>query len=301
MGIFDRLKKSKPTLEQIENTPDLLTAKLLFVQKPEINAEGIQRQLELYFSRLDSQIGDKALSYFFPDYAIEFKDSTISGQCTIFIPNESDHRVKIPEEAFQQNWHWIEANDTAKQCDYEILVSDLMTRTLEYKQRLDLFMRFLVSVTKATNPQAIFSGNSQKLIEPSSLIESWDGPAREILFGIVNVRLFTISNGDSGQIVMDTVGLSSLGLPDFQLVHEAGNESYIAQLLWNYAYYNFEHGNVIKNGHTLLGLEPNSKWECKRQMSIAKPERIVINVQPSPATDSILKRPENLEQMGMYK
>jgi len=88
-----------------------------------------------------------------------------------------------------------------------------------------------------------------------------------------------ISNSDTKEILMDTVGLSLFGLPDFQIRFDNLNESEVAGLLWNYAYYIFEQGDVIENGNTLLGLEPNTKWRCERQISLATPERVVINVE----------------------
>lgn len=282
MGLFDRFKKKekieKP-VERLENFPEILNAKLLFFDKPNLNTEKILSELKLYFANVDNPSNDKALLYFFPDIKIELKDTTISAQCTIFIPGETNPEAEISEEAFQQNWHWAEANETAKKCEYEILVSDFMTRTLDYKKRLDLFMNFLVAVTKATNPQVIYSITSQKLIDPISLIKSWDGQEKEILFEIANVRLFNISNSDTKEILMDTVGLSYLGLPDFQIRFDNLNESEVAGLLWNYAYYIFEQGDVIESGNTLLGLEPNTKWRCERQLSLATPERVVINVE----------------------
>jgi hypothetical protein len=153
-----------------------------------------------------------------------------------------------------------------------------MKRTLDYKTRLVLFMNFLVAVTKATNPQVVYSASSQKLVDPLSLVKSWDGQEKENLFGIMNVRLFNISNSHTKELLMDTVGLSLLGLPDFQLRFSDLDESEVARLLWNYAYYIFEQGDVIENGNTLLGLEANSKWGCERQTSLAPPERVVINV-----------------------
>lgn len=79
---------------------------------------------------------------------------------------------------------------------------------------------------------------------------------------------------------MDTVGLSYLGLPDFQLLLKSANEKQIAQLLWNYAYYIFERGDIIENGQTLEGVETNSKWKYERQMALLQPERVVISVRP---------------------
>jgi len=280
MGLFDRFKKKEKVLEaaeRLENFPEMLNAKLLFFEKPILNTAKILEELKLYFTRVENPSSDKALLYFFPDIKIELEGVTIPAQCTIFSPDGTSPEAEISEEAFQQNWHWKDANETAKRCKYEILVSDFMTRTLDYKTRLELFMNFLVAVSKATNPQVVYSINSQKLIEPGSLIKSWDGQKKETLFGIANVRLFNIANGDTGDILMDTVGLSFLGLPDFQLRFTTLNESKVAELLWNYAYYIFEQGDVIETGNTLLGLEPNSKWKCERQISLAGPERVVIN------------------------
>jgi hypothetical protein len=284
MGLFDQFKKKakaeEPT-ERLENYPELLHVKLLFFDKPDLDSDKILSALKLYFRNVDTSTNDDARLYFFPDIKVELKDAIIAAQCSIFVPADTNTKPEIGQEAFQQNWHWTEANQTVEKCRYEILVTDFMTRTLDYKTRLELFINFLVAVTKATNPQVVYSVNSQKLIDPLSLIKSWDIQEKEILFGMMNVRLFNISNSDRKEVLMDTVGLSQLGLPDFQIRFSDLNESEVARLLWNYAYYIFEKADVIESGNTLLGLEPNSKWRCERQISLAMPERVVINVERS--------------------
>jgi hypothetical protein len=126
----------------------------------------------------------------------------------------------------------------------------------------------------------IYSYSAKKLIEPVQFVKRWDGGSEEILTGLVNVRLFRITDNETADILMDTVGLSYLGLPDFQLLLKSVNEKKIAQLLWNYAYYIFERGDIIENGQTLEGIETNSKWKCERQMALLQPERVVISVRP---------------------
>ena len=97
----------------------------------------------------------------------------------------------------------------------------------------------------------------------------------------LDLRLYNVGDGKPGELLMDTVGLHLLGLPDFQIRFKNLDEGEIAGLLWNYAYYIFEQGDVFENGNTILGLEPNSRWKCERQKSLVAPERIVINVQPA--------------------
>ncbi|WP_416437667.1 DUF4261 domain-containing protein [Phnomibacter sp. MR] len=286
MGLFDRFKKKEDksivpaTEERLENFPEMLTAKLLFFERPNLDADKILGELKLHFSSVDNPRNDKAFLYFFPDIQIQLQDSSIPAQCAIFLPNEDDSKPVIADDAFQQNWHWNEASDSAKSCKYEVLVSDFMTRTLDYKTRFNLFAYFLSAVTKATCPQVAYSLTSQKLVRPADVIDSMASKENRYLESFINVRLYNINNGDSGELLMDTVGLHVLGLPDVQIRFTNLNEGEIAGLLWNYAYYIFEQGNVIENGNTLVGLEPNSKWKCERQLSLATPERFVINVQP---------------------
>lgn len=118
------------------------------------------------------------------------------------------------------------------------------------------------------------------MVNPNTLVQYWDGEERQALTALVNVRLFRITNSETPQILMDTIGLSFLGLPDFQILHKPSNESQLAQLLWNYAYYIFDNGDIIEDGNTIEGLEPGSKWKCERKMSIIKPERLIIQLQP---------------------
>jgi hypothetical protein len=279
MGIFDLFKKSTKA-DRMENYPEMLTAKLLFFEKPVVDITKIREELKKYFDQVEMSGDDKVLLFIFPNVKVELEDTSIPAQCTIFMPNDDNSSAEIPPDALQQNWHWEQAGEVAQKCEYEFLISDLMTTNLDYKHRAELFMNFLVAVAKATNPQAIYSAPAQKLIDPNSLIQNWDSQESAILFAVINVRLFKITSSNEGNILMDTVGLSYLGLPDFQVLFIPSFENEIAKLLWNYAYYIFDHGDVIETGHTLLGLDPHSKWKCERQVSLVKPERVVINVQP---------------------
>ena len=285
MGFFDQFKKSKPTVkteaesDRMENIPELLNAKLLFVERPNLDIEKILNELKKYYSNVEIPSKDKSIIFWFPDIQIELLDAKIPAQCVVMVPDESNPKIEIPDIAFQQNWHWPEGNDKAKTCRYELLVTDLMTRTLEYKQRLNLFMNFLVAVTEATNPDIIYSVHGQKLIKPTDLIEIWLKEEKHLLYGICNVRLYQLT--DVNELLMDTIGLNSIGLPDFQIKSKDYDANEIASLLWNYAYYIYEHGDIIESGSTLEGIVGGSKWKCEKQISLIDHERIVINVQPN--------------------
>jgi len=288
MKLFNIFKKRTaiPTqfeseLESFENYPEMLTVKLLFKEKPELRGEKILRELKKYYDNVENPIDNKALIFSFSDFQIEMADVQIPAQCLIAIPDGSYPEIKIPETAFQQNWHWNEANELAKECRYELLVTDFMTRTLEYKKRLNLYTDFLFSVTKATAPDVIYSVCGQKLIKPADLIDICNKPEKQLLYSVSNVRFFKLGEANKQEFMMDTIGLNSIGLPDFQILFFDQEPNEIAKLLWNYAYYIYDYGDIIKDGNTLEGISSGSKWKCNRQFSLLDPVRAVINVQPN--------------------
>lgn len=284
MGLFDRFKKKekapKPE-EQLGNVPEMLNVKLLFVEKPIIDPQLVLAELREYYPSVEYPQDGKSLLFFFPEVEVQFTDGAVAAQCAIFLPDDKKENAEIKEEAYQQNWHWQEAEAVARSCRYEVLLTDFMTRTLDYKVRFKLFMSFVAAVTKATHPQVVYAVTAQKLLEPKTLVKDWDSREKEDLSSLVNVRLYNISNGKAGETVMDTVGLHQFGLPDFQIRFTDYNPSETGGLLWNYAYYIFESGDVIESGNTLAGLGSGSKWICDRQISLVGPERVVLDVQPA--------------------
>lgn len=284
MGLFDRLKKKQKASEpeeQLENAPGLLNMKLLFEHKPNTDSQLILNELHKHYREVNHPQDGKSLLFFFPEIKVAFTDGLLPAQCSILLPDKTNSKAEIKEEAFQQNWHWQEAENVAHSCQHEILITDFMTRSLDYKTRFSLFMNFLTAVTKATKPQVVYAVTAQKLVEPKALIKDWDGEEKDGLKTLINVRLYNINNGEEGETLMDTVGLHQFGLPDFQIRFTSHDPSQIGGLLWNYAYYVFDNGDVIENGNTLAGLGNNSKWMCERQLSLVGPERIVVNVQPT--------------------
>ncbi|GAA4346575.1 hypothetical protein GCM10023185_01020 [Hymenobacter saemangeumensis] len=284
MGFIDFVKKKKTSAapeEPLRNYPQMLTAKLLFANRPGVDKESVISGLRATYSQVYSPDSEESLLYFFPEIEVKLEDGVIAAQCMVLFPNADNEKAEIAPEALQQNWYWEEVATVAATCKYEVLASDFMTRTLDYKSRLTLFMNFLAVLTRTTNPQAVYSVGAQRLIEPNDFVESWTNASQQALNGLVNVRLFNISNGAASEILMDTVGLHLLGLPDFQIRFSNLDESAVGQTLWNYAYYVYEHGDIITDGSTIQGLTPQSKWKCERQLALVAPERVVIHLQPS--------------------
>ncbi|MCC6724776.1 MAG: DUF4261 domain-containing protein [Saprospiraceae bacterium] len=181
------------------------------------------------------------------------------------------------EKTFHQSWDWREAESVVKQCNYEIMLTDLMSRELDYKLRLEYFQKFIASIVEAMNPKAIWISNGEKIMNKDEYLDKFSINDYRNLGGFINVRLFNIQESN-GEMIMDTLGLNSLGLPDFQIRFSNYNPSDIAGLLFNYGSYIYDNGVVIKNGNTIQGVEENQNWKCYFRESLIEPKRIVIEI-----------------------
>ncbi|MFM2151745.1 MAG: hypothetical protein RL199_180 [Pseudomonadota bacterium] len=97
----------------------------------------------------------------------------------------------------------------------------------------------------------------------------------------INVRLFRVGDGRSGEGLMDTRGLSAFGLPDLEC-HFVGLElGDVGRLLMAYAEYAFEKGDVLHDDAMVRGVRSHEEWECKRGRAKALPDRDVVAFVPS--------------------
>jgi hypothetical protein len=285
MSLFDRFKKNNQTpkrkqAEEVSNDPSVLTVQFLFEQEFELNQERILAELQKEFKQVDTGgDSDKPFIYFFPEYTVDYQDRCAPVQCIIFVPETQRLKPEKFEQALQQSWHWPEAKEVVSKCKYEFLVTDFLSKGLEYQRRVEYFQKFVTSIIKATKPQAVYFRESDKLVNPFEYALAVTDEQPEILHGMMNVRFFNISNGQEGEMFMDTLGLHALGLPDFQVRFTDLEPSQVAGLLTSYGNYIYGQGVVIQAGNTIQGVEATDIWTCYFADSSIAPKRIVIDLE----------------------
>lgn len=281
MKLFNIFNKKEVNAEPVNNSPEMLVVKLFFIDEPEINDQKINDALKKRFKNIGfPELGaspENSRQYFFKDYEVEFKEGKIPVQGTIYIPDAKGISLDKLEKTFHQSWNWREAESVVKQCNFEVLLTDLMSRALNYKLRLEYFQKFVASVVEAMNPKAIWISNGEKIMNKEEYLDKFSTNDYQNLSGFMNVRLFNVQESN-GEIIMDTLGLNSLGLPDFEIKFNNYNPSAIAGLLFNYGSYIYDNGVVIKNGNTIQGVEENQNWKCYFRESLIEPKRIVIEI-----------------------
>jgi hypothetical protein len=153
-----------------------------------------------------------------------------------------------------------------------------MSRNLDYKMRLEFFQKFVASIVEVMNPKVVWISNGEKIMKREEYLDCFNKDDYQNLNGFLNVRMFNLQES-KGEMIMDTLGLNSLGLPDFEIKFSEFDPSIIAGLLFNYGSYIYDEGVVIENGNTIQGIEENQKWKCFFKESLIEPKRIIIEIE----------------------
>lgn len=229
-------------------------------------------------------VGDseKPLLFFHWNHLVKLADANLPAQ-TVVLP--TDQPFKLTDaltESLQQSWSFSNAADVVRRCHNTIMVTDLMSSPLEYSERLELFQDALAGILEALPALAIHWQPTGQFVNPLRFLEAYqEGGSSRFLAGSLNVRFYNITNSP-GDLLMDTLGLAALGLPDLQCHYRDLVPGEVAAVLANTGYYIFEHGDVIEDGPTVEGITAGSKWRCQHEDSMLKPSRVVLDLNPGP-------------------
>lgn len=194
----------------------------------------------------------------------------------------SEHRY---HEAVGQSWSWEGAEEALPQCNGAWLVADRRATALPYRERLALLNEVLAGAIRIMRPRALHWSPTEQLVDPTGLVHAIETEGPHTLFGAVNIRLFRIDEYDDGaeletpEMIMDTLGLSALGLDDLQVHFKNLDPQDVGHFLYNAAHFLYEKGAVIKGGDTLRGTDGHP-WKCEFENALIEPQRVVIDFNP---------------------
>jgi hypothetical protein len=273
-------KKSPAPPVRLDEAPPLMIAELLYEHPPIFDTEAFRKRLAVELPRARMVTGgDKASVTLVAheNHLVKFPDGrTLPAQTAVMLG--SPFIAERFEGPLAQTWGWAEAREVVGRCGYQILVSELMTHTLDRKVRLELFLATLCEVLAVAPPDAVFCQSADRIIEPEAIVRArLATDLAERFAPFLNVRFFRPEGGAPDDALMDTRGLTAVGLPDLQIHFQGLEPTEVAAHLYNCGFYLFENGDVIEDGHTIQGLTPNQKWICQHEESLAPPTRAVVD------------------------
>jgi hypothetical protein len=168
-----------------------------------------------------------------------------------------------------QSWAWPEAAAAMAAVRCTVTVTEIFGTSFAPANRVRAFTAVVRGLAAATAPVAVWWPSSIVATPPAAL------PDR-LLAGLVNVRVFNVA-GNPGLLVMDTLGLAQLGLPDIECVYSGLPEEHMAGYLSAIAEY-LVAGNPVRAGGSVQGLTRDQRWRVGTGTASVGPDRQVLQI-----------------------
>ena len=228
--------------------------------------------------------GDGAEVFHLPHYTVDLEDAENVPYgliVTDFLPVTKAHGDSFARTQF---WQTPNGTDLLDSCTWHVVAGDIMSFTFPAKTRANILYDWLeIALDLLPSCKAVFFESSQNVMTARSLrANPFDG-AERFFHGAVNARLVNVE--DTTNMLVDTLGLHVLGIPDVQFYFHSLNPSAIVSQAYNLAMYQLEFDVPIQNGDTVDGLDEDGSiqqdihWKCTYQVSLLEPHRDVLDVE----------------------
>ncbi|MCL1889134.1 MAG: DUF4261 domain-containing protein [Desulfovibrionaceae bacterium] len=195
------------------------------------------------------------------------------------LPKSADDDVAAAM-SLEQTWQWNDAGTAIASASFRVSLAEVNTLHLGINSRLNLLHKGLYALAAALAPDALHFPQSQCLLEPAAYLENKpDTPTCFRPYGLMNTRLFTPQTPGAGNLLMDTLGLHLLGLPDLQCLIPVDSQDYAELTSWfcNLAEHLCEKPGELKDGDLVTGLR-NKAWKLRAHQATIPPQREVLEI-----------------------
>jgi hypothetical protein len=254
--------------------------------EPTVDRERLAAELARLLGRVDDVGGDDPSSLLFslPDLPVGATVSETPGgddspiPCTMSYAPVGPKR-ELLDHALEQTWTWPDAAAAVEQAAAGWVATAMLSWAwLDRATRLRLVHAGVEALVAASGPIALHWPGSQRLVDPAVYLGARES-GEDALYPLANVRMYRISGADRDRILMDTAGLSALGLPDVQILYGDLEPSVVAARLHDLATYLYDEGDVIGDGDTVEGVD-GQPWACTRERAAIGPDREVLVLDP---------------------
>lgn len=283
MGIFGKKKEKKQN--PAENHPGMIfMMQLLFKDKPQMpDGETAARVLSAHMGEVQLLgCSNDLISFAAKKYLAKFKDGEMPPTVNIF--GCADFEDRFDEMQKSQMWDCMEERDRIlSECRYMVLASDMLAATLTAKERAELDMDYLEALLELfPDCEAVFFQTSEKLLTADSIRNTAIKRESRFIKFAVNARFFNIEGTDD--MMVDTLGMSTLFLPDLQYHFHGADPSGMVFHAYNIADYILNNDNPIKDGDSIDGIRDGNictdiQWKCHYEDAMIKPDRLVIDIE----------------------
>lgn len=273
-------KKYNGKLEKVADAfAETYSVELCMKEKPVILTNNLLENLKKYCGNVKlASNQDNNISFAFMDHILEYKNASVPVSIVITIIDQKPQREKL-KKSLEQSWS-LSNKESIEECKYRVLVTDIMAIGLEYTKRIEIFQKALYAIVELMPCEGIHFHLTEQVISREDYLEN--NPLNDdydLLFGMLNVRLFNI-DGKKDEYLMDTLGLSAVGLCDLQCHFKNLDPNEVSNILYSYGYYIFDHQDAAEDMTAIEGINKGEEWKCQHEVSLVAPERVVLDINP---------------------
>lgn len=276
------MKKIKEKLKNIsDGFAEVYSVELYMSKYPIVLENKLLESLRKYCGNVEIISNkDSNITFAFMDHILEYRNANVPPGIAITISHEEPDEEKL-KRSLEQSWNYSNNKELIKNCKVKVIVTDFVAIGLDYNKRVELFQKALYAIVEVLPCKLINFNITEQLISRDEYLEN--NPLDEeydLLFGMLNVRKFNIQ-GEEQEYIMDTLGLSAIGLCDLQCHFKNLDTNEVRDILYSYGYYIFDNPDVAEKIKEIEGTSlKGTRWKCKHEVAIIEPERIVLDINP---------------------
>lgn len=294
MKFFDRFKrKAKKIQEQNVFQQDLSIPEqsgvvfimhLLMKEPCEMpEKEYMTSIMKKHLGQVECFTHDKDVAGFIiPKYTVEFKEGSMPPQLMVTACTDRK-KHKVDPMTVSQMWDCQEDRERIlKECSYHVVATDMLASGMDYKDRAEMLMDYLEALVEMyPQCEAVLFQTSGKMFTAEQIREHMIPEEDRFIYFAVNVRFFNVSGTED--MLIDTLGMSTLNLPDLQYHFHDMEPNWVVNHAYNLLSYIYENNSPIESGETVDGvtdghMDENVQWKCHYEESLIQPGREVLDI-----------------------
>lgn len=252
---------------------------LLFREKAAMpSLEETLVKLRGHFGEVDVVSGDNGVHMFaLPAHPVTYEGGRqVPSQVMITEcgPKKGDLADAVARTQF---WDCPDGAAVLDSCPWQVMLCDFLAAGLPALERAEILADWVeIALSLLPDCTAVYFQPSGKLLPAEKLRNNPYKGARRFFYGGVNTRFFSVQGTDD--MVVDTLGLYALGLPDVQYHFHTLDPNAVVNHAGNLAIYQFENNAPIESGHTVGGIDSGEQWTCQYERSLIQPARDVLDI-----------------------
>jgi hypothetical protein len=217
------------------------------------------------------------------NYKVHYEDTDADIPPTLMVTNcEKIDKPVLDDFDRSQVWDCPNVDELLAECQYRVFATDMLASGLAAKERADMLVKYVDALLELyPSCKAVVFGPSRKFLSRESIENHPDKEVTRFMYYAVNVRYFSIQG--TNDMMVDSVGMSTLFLPDLQYHFHGVDPNHVVFHAYNVLNYIFEHGNIIGDGETIAGLQNGEmnqdiQWKVQYEDSLIQPVREVLDI-----------------------